>query len=228
MYGNLSRFILVTIVCSAFLGLAPATVSAYADVVFVIDESGSVTSAEFAAMQQYCLDVVAAFDFSGSRAAAFGAVLFCDSDRSVVALGADSVTVVNALTNMEPYDSPIKNSCLYCGLNNARNQLIAYGRSGFPDVVVVLTDGEPNRPIDTAYAKQAAQGEIDVLVALGATVFPVAVGSEYGLEDYLATLGAPVHTLDDPAALVASILATPVGAESWSSVKARIGSSDGE
>ena len=224
MYGNLSRFILVSVACLAVVGFAPAKVSAYADVVFVIDESNSIDSGEFAAMKQYCLDVVAAFDFTGPRAARFGAYGFALSERLIVALNADSASVVGALANMVWCGGD--GTCLYCGLRGARSQLMVYGRSGYPDVVVVLTDGEPNRPIDTANAKLAAQQEIDALVALGATVFPVAVGSTYGLEEYLATLGSPVHTLGNPGALVANILATPVAENTWSSLKMRSNSPD--
>ena len=121
--------------------------SKIADIVFVIDESGSVIEEEFGKIKTFLTDMVNYYDISEDTVN-IGIVLFAESDRVVSELSYNKQELLSLINNMGQYKG---GTCIACGLNRAMTMLnsrSAYRKSLNPEkIIITLTDGEANKPI---------------------------------------------------------------------------------
>lgn len=130
------------------------------DLILVLDESGSQSSAQFAQTKQFARDVVTSLgnrDFfaNGGRV---GIVMFASSGRTVLNLNGAQTTVLNAINSI---GQSAGLTCIGCGLDLATQQFNDLSAAGRNRVAIVLTDGANNvgdLPASVA-ASNAAQVE---------------------------------------------------------------------
>ncbi|ELU12436.1 hypothetical protein CAPTEDRAFT_196447 [Capitella teleta] len=124
------------------------------DVIFVVDESGSISPTQYEEMIQFIKDVVAEMESFGSNDIIYGVVSFswkADVDISLDERmdGAEfSASLENAI---KPQAEMSTRTDL--GIENAISDFELCGRSGSKRVMVILTDGVPN---DEELAQAAA------------------------------------------------------------------------
>ena len=121
--------------------------SKIADIVFVIDESGSVIEEEFGKIKQFLTDMVNYYDISEDTVN-IGIVLFAESDRVISELSYNKQELLTLINNMGQYKG---GTCIACGLNRAITMLNSrdvYRKSLNPEkIIITLTDGEANKPV---------------------------------------------------------------------------------
>jgi Mg-chelatase subunit ChlD len=140
-----------------------------ADVMFVIDGSGSIQAADWQNMLNFALNLtndlnvtdtqahVGAFEFSGAGAGKLIDKL--DGQRTAIDAAIQAMATLGGRTAIGD------------GIHNAQQQLQA-GRAGVPHLMILMTDGvenEDTHPIEEATAAKAAGTEI-VILAIGKNV----------------------------------------------------------
>lgn len=132
-----------------------------ADVVLVLDRSGSMGGSALASAK--------------SAAKTFVDVLNVSSDQAASASFASSASLQQGLTNnftavKDAIDGITSggSTCIACGIDVAQDELDANGRATSNHVIVLLSDGSPNVG-DTLVAASAAK-------AKGTTIFTVGIG----------------------------------------------------
>ena len=121
--------------------------SKIADIVFVIDESGSVIEEEFGKIKKFLTDMVNYYDISEDTVN-IGIVLFAESERVISELSYNKQELLTLINNMGQYKG---GTCIACGLNRAMdllNNRNNYRKTLNPEkIIITLTDGEANKPI---------------------------------------------------------------------------------
>jgi len=155
------------------------------DVMLVLDRSGSISAPELVTLKNAGNAFINALNLSATTAhsgqssfATLGSLDLQLTDDPTAAHNAVNALVTGGFTN------------LFQGLSLADTELQsvrdrADGTS--PDFVVVITDGEPNRPAPPANAQALAAAEADDLRAHGVVVYVVGVGVTPANETYLKT-----------------------------------------
>ncbi len=141
------------------------------DVVIVFDESGSISAEDFSTMKEFGVGVVDYLDILPEKDNV-GIVVFGTSSRSIININNNYISVINAINGMTQYGGF---TCIGCGINKASDQFEVHGlREGAERIMIVLTDGENNRP-EGAYAQYLSDSIIRA-ENLGATLFAIGVG----------------------------------------------------
>lgn len=196
-----------------------------ADVMLVMDRSGSIDAGELTTMKTAANAFVTALapsasgihmglvSFSGTNS---GPLTDASMDQRLTSNGASVQTAINNLSA-----GGLTN--LYAGLALAADELEATSTpntySGLdradvssPDIVVVLTDGNPNVPgVDVAMAKALAKDAADEIKLSGAKIYVVGIGADvdatYLTNDISSGVGYyfPAATFGDLQAILAGI-----------------------
>jgi hypothetical protein len=107
-------------------------------VVFLLDDSNSISSIEFQQMREACVAMV--YAFPSNINVQFGIVAFETNSRIILPLTSDRNVVISALMS---FPQIRKRTNLYAGIQDAQTVLNAY-TSGGPKHIVLITDGMPN------------------------------------------------------------------------------------
>ena len=143
-----------------------------ADIMLTLDESGSISATNFAALKQFAANFVNALDISPT-ATRVGIVMFDNDSRLILAPSDNRTTILNAINGIIQGAGA---TCIGCGLNESTAALNASPRDGVGRVIVVVTDGINNQPqpdpsSHLAAAIAAAQASSTVVsVGIGAAV----------------------------------------------------------
>ncbi len=130
------------------------------DLVMVIDRSGSMEGPKLSAAQQAAIDFTAELDFGRVRTAV---VAFSDAARVAQGLTNRRSSLVQAIAGIRPGG----NTDIAAAIREAQTELAGpRGRSGAPDVVVLMTDGKPNSTVEANAARTAAAAARDAGIAL--------------------------------------------------------------
>lgn len=130
------------------------------DLVMVIDRSGSMEGPKLSAAQQAAIDFTAELDFARVRTAV---VAFSDAARVAQGLTNRRNSLVQAIAGIRPGG----NTDIAAAISEAQTELAGpRGRSGAPDVIVLMTDGKPNSAVEANAARRAATAVRDAGIAL--------------------------------------------------------------
>ncbi|XP_060600216.1 uncharacterized protein LOC132753729 isoform X4 [Ruditapes philippinarum] len=164
------------------------TCAAKADILFVLDSSGSIGQTNYNKMLKFVRDVSSKFDV-GPDKVRIGTEIY--SDRTYIQFNLnkyqDGASLDKAIANI-PYKRGTTNTGQ--ALKDAYTKMLTVGngdRPNVPNVVIVVTDGQStNRPSTLAEAKN--------LQATGAQVFTVGVGSGVDKSELNAVATDPDNT----------------------------------
>lgn len=162
-----------------------------ADVMLVLDRSGSINSTELTDLKNAATAFVTALSPSVAGAHV-GEVSFSTNATLDVHLTDNAATVNAAINGLVAGGF----TNLYQGLLFSGTELSNPGdghdrpEPGSPDHLVVITDGNPNRPQPEATARAQALVQATALKAGGATIYVVGVGSDVD-SVYLTTIASP-------------------------------------
>lgn len=155
------------------------------DMMLVLDRSSSIDATELQTMKDAANAFVTALAPSAGGVH-IGQSSFATSgtlDQHLTDVEADVHTAINALVN-----GGLTNLFEGIDLANAElDDLHAHERPSVKDVMVVLTDGHPNQPPDSANAEAVAKAEADAARAAGVEIFVVGIGSDVDAA-YLQTI----------------------------------------
>lgn len=164
-----------------------------ADVMLVLDRSGSINSGELGQLKTAAKDFVDALGLTplGIHAgqtsfATNGSLDHILSSNSVTLKAAIDALVSGGFTNLKS------------GIDLATGELAGVNDRAditSPDKMIIITDGHPNRPFPSATAPVAAKSSADIAKLAGTEIFVVGVGSDVNtsyLEDDIASPG-PGH-----------------------------------
>lgn len=146
------------------------------DLMLVMDNSGSIDDAEETLMQAGAVSFITALDISPAQSHA-GLVSFATSaslDQVLTGVEADVINAIN-----DPFSGGSTN--LEAGILAASAEL-AGGNDRpdgtVPDVMVIITDGNPNLPTNVATAEANALAAANAARAAGTAVYVVGVGGD--------------------------------------------------
>ena len=153
-----------------------------ADVMLVLDRSGSVIT-ELATLKTAAKDFVTALA-PASDGTWMGQTSFADNGSLDLHLTSNVTAINNAIDGLSAGGF----TNLAEGLTLATAELVNLDRTpdvDYPDYMVVITDGAPNRPTDETAAKVAATAAADAARAAGIKIYVVGVGTDTATADYL-------------------------------------------
>ncbi|XP_066271748.1 uncharacterized protein [Branchiostoma lanceolatum] len=152
------------VICSTPTTPAP-TCDRAMDMFFVLDGSGSVSSAEFSQMKTFAADVVNTFDISPTTTR-IGAVQYSSSPRMHFNLGnyADKGSTMNAINNIGKLGGGTQTGA---AMEFTRTNA-AWRASPVPKVMIVVTDGQSGDNVQTP---------AQALTADGVSVYAIGVGN---------------------------------------------------
>ena len=114
------------------------------DLVFVIDNSGSVSSSDWEKAKSFIIDVSNSFDI-GTDATMIGVIAYGKSARTIIGLSGNKNSIVSAVTGAKYYGGT---TCTGCGMDLAMkffNSTSAARNALNPEkMMMVVTDGENN------------------------------------------------------------------------------------
>lgn len=117
-----------------------------ADVVFLIDGSGSIASGDWTSLGNFMTNLVHSFTI-GNNNIKIGIVQFANSQtKTEIALSSSKDNILSAVNTMK--NNQIRgNTPTLLGINAAKTLIDGSGtRSGVPKVIAILTDGLANNP----------------------------------------------------------------------------------
>jgi len=133
------------------------------DIVLVLDESGSIATADFTLLKKFAVDFAGAFTF-GQLFTKMGAVSFDTTARLRIPMTIDKVAFQTA-ANALPKNG--QSTCIGCGIQLGQQELGIRGR-GVTAVEIVLTDGVNNiNTVDFTTAINNAKAAGIILVSVG-------------------------------------------------------------
>jgi len=138
------------------------------DFVFVLDESGSITSSSFSYMKGFLSQVADSYSY-GPLATAVGIVMFASTARVIINLSTDKSSVDAAISSIQQLGG---NTCMGCGVQTGYNMYVNYARPKASKVMLFMTDGQNNR--------QTSSFTTVVTTAknYGITIFAIGVGAD--------------------------------------------------
>ncbi|CAI8020542.1 von Willebrand factor A domain-containing protein 2 [Geodia barretti] len=161
------------------------------DMVFVMDESGSVRASNFEKMKQLAIDITDSFEIKPDRTRVAW-ISFATSARVVFNLTAYSTkdTLHDAIRGII-YGSG--NTAIGRGLETLRTEGFVGGRNSFdtPEVAIVVTDGQTNAGINTSTAAGNLREERNV------NVFAVGVGTGVNTAELAIIASAGIENTQD-------------------------------
>ncbi len=137
-----------------------STQSTPTDLVLVLDESGSIDSTEFGQLKTFASSVVTAVAADGlfTNGGRVGVVGFATASETVIGLSSNQAAVQAAITG-NPQSAG--NTCISCGLNQA-SSVMGPDDPSRNQLVIVITDGQPNGGDPTAAAAASLQAKAEV------------------------------------------------------------------
>lgn len=159
-----------------------------ADVMLVLDRSGSISSTSLAALKGAAKSFIDALTLSAGGVHA-GFTSFATNGILNEHLTDDAVSIKTGIDALAAGGF----TNLYEGLALANTELANPGDGHdrldveSPDTIVVITDGSPNRPLPAGTADDIAAAEADAAKAAGATIYVVGVGTTAATETFLKT-----------------------------------------
>ena len=142
------------------------------DVVLMLDESGSIASADFRLMKDFVRNAITGLGDDGlfDAGGRIGIGMFSSSSRTILQLNSTEATVLNAANSIQQQGGY---TCITCGVRQAT----AMFGSAAPDpdrnrIMVLLTDGLGNRETTTF------QSVVDASRSAGVESFAIGVGPE--------------------------------------------------
>lgn len=150
-----------------------------ADVMLVLDRSGSISSTELSQLKTAAKDFVDSLGLTALGIHA-GMSSFATSGSLNQHLSSDPTTVKNSIDTL--ISSGFTN--LKSGIDLAKGELDNPGdghdraEPASPDKMIVITDGHPNRPFPESTADDVAATSADTARAAGSEIFVVGVGSD--------------------------------------------------
>jgi Mg-chelatase subunit ChlD len=188
------------------------------DIMLVLDESGSMSNAQFAQMKVFANDLVTELDDAGlfGNGGRMGLAMFSTTSRLVQSLTTSKSQISFAITNVSQLSGW---TCIGCGLQEARQQLAPGVKpEGRNLMTILLTDGANNRGTQgqtgtTQVAQDLAQ-QVTLSEAAGIERFAIGVGA-YVLSQLQEIASLPtndhvftVADFDDLAGIVGGIVAS--------------------
>jgi Mg-chelatase subunit ChlD/DNA-binding beta-propeller fold protein YncE len=135
-----------------------------ADVMLVIDRSGSMAGTKMDGARSAAVGFVGEMDFNVSRV---GVVLFSSDAAMPMGLTSAPASVVDAIVG---FGDPAGGTDIGAGIQVATDELVRNGRSGVPQILIVMTDGRPEGDaVDADVAARAAK-------AAGIRVYSIGFG----------------------------------------------------
>ncbi len=141
-----------------------------ADIVLVIDRSGSMVGRKIEAARNAAISFVAEIDFDVSRV---GLVVFNLDATMPVSLTADAATIAAGVAG---FDEPASGTDIGEAIQLAAEELAANGRPDVEHIVVVMTDGRPEGDVvdaDQAAVEAKARGIRIFSIGFGTDTDPV-------------------------------------------------------
>jgi Mg-chelatase subunit ChlD len=141
-----------------------------ADVVLVIDRSGSMAGTKMDGARAAAVEFVGEMDFNVSRV---GVVLFSSDAELPIGLSSDPASVVDSIVGFGP---PSGGTDIGEGVELAAAELVANGRPGVEQIIIVMTDGRPEGDVvdaDAASTAAKARGIHIYSIGFGVDVDPV-------------------------------------------------------
>jgi hypothetical protein len=154
----------VLIAVSVMLVSVPAAAGPPFDIVFLLDESGSIDANEFALEKDFIVRSANGLTFGADDVAA-SLIMFGTTPRLGVNLTTVKTNFINATNSAV---RAMGNSDFTAALAAAQNQFASFGRPGADDVIAVVADGPAN--LDVA----GLTPKLDELGAAGVHIFPIA------------------------------------------------------
>jgi len=180
------------------ISMPPTICAEKADVMTVLDRSGSISSVELVVLQNAALAFVNALNPS-TDGVHMGQTSFADNGTLDLHLTDNKTAIETAINNL----TTAGYTNLYEGISLAKTELDNPGDShdredlDSPDFMVIITDGDPNRPVG-ADPKALAKGAADAAKSAGVTIFVVGVGTTPDTADWLRNniATSPAHYFD--------------------------------
>lgn len=158
------------------------------DLVMVIDRSGSMEGPKLSAAQQAAIDFTAELDFGRVRTAV---VAFSDAARVAQGLTNKRPSLVQAIASIQPGG----NTDIAAAISEAESELGGpRGRSGAPDVVVLMTDGKPNSDVEANAARRAATSARQA----GISLYTIGLGGDVDAALLVELAGSPDRSFTVP------------------------------
>ena len=159
-----------------------------ADIVFVLDESGSIPSSSFAQMKTFVNNVINVLMPAAGGGARVGIAMFSNTARRIIPLTDTRQNALNAVNSIIQRGG---NTCIGCGITEGRN-IFAFGpaRPEATQFMVVLTDGQNS--VNTAQFPGVVQSAHDA----GITLLAIGVGPSVDVSEinFIASDVAGVQT----------------------------------
>jgi uncharacterized protein YegL len=156
------------------------------DVMLVLDRSGSISSSEMTQLKNAALAFVTTLAPDGG--VHMGQTSFQTTGALNTQLTGLIATInagINALTTSSGYTN------LFDGISLASAELASVReRVSAPNLMIIITDGNPNRPTPTSNAIAQALTAATTAKGLGTTIYVVGVGSDVNAT-YLQTIASP-------------------------------------
>jgi len=189
-----SKALAVLIIYEAVISLSYATGKCgtrVADIIFLVDESGSVRSSDFALELDFVGKVIDKFDVADS-AAHIGVITFTQDPKTLFELGAlhDKTAMKKKLNDYKTKQRKYTTGT-DLAIKAAQAMFKKAGRDGIAKLVIVLTDGASNNEARTKAAAEAARNA-------GIAFYSIGVGNAKNLElkDIAGSQAAVSHVTD--------------------------------
>ena len=189
------RYVLGLLVVVALQSSAAAD-ALKVDIMLVLDESGSISSGDFAIEKDFSSSLVSTFSV-GADAAMFGVVGFASSARQLFPLSANGSVLVDTINSMTQQGG--EPTSIEAGLLAAQGALVAGGRADAADIIILLSDG-------LAGSGDAATAAADLRNS-GVTILAVPIGANADAAALEELTGSPDNVVGlNPSALAQAIL----------------------
>ena len=141
------------------------------DVLFVLDQSGSITVANFQLVREFCINLTKSFDIERSKTQ-IGVLGFSNSASIFIPLGQYNTTsaLVQAIGSI-PYPGMSTNTASALTLLPTAFTSARKSSQGIPKVAFIITDGQSDDPVATANAANVLHSSHSSI-----TVYGVGVG----------------------------------------------------
>ena len=158
------------------------------DVMLVLDRSNSIDAGEMASLKTAAHSFVDSLDptADGNH---MGQTNFSTYGHFDLHLTGNKTLIDNAIDSLAAGAYTNLMEGIVYAANELKDTNIAYERPAAPDFMIIITDGNPNRPVDSATARAQAKSAADSAKAAGVTLYVVGVGADVDAT-YLKTIAS--------------------------------------
>jgi uncharacterized protein YegL len=139
-----------------------------ADIMLVLDESGSINAQNFQREREFAADIVNAL-MTGPGGARVGIVQFSGNARLTLPLTDNVAQAVNAANTLT---QRLGATCIGCGIDLARQRFLAQPRPEATKFMIVLTDGA-----NTVGSSPTIPAAVNAAEAIGVTLLAIGIGN---------------------------------------------------